>query len=331
VRAGCSASTVSLVFTGKDTGRVSPRLRSLIFAAAAELGYRVNSTASALARGQLESVGFVGPDPMNPFFSMVLEGLTRHLDGAFSLTVLLPEGGEDYSLATAQRAMAGNLAGLILASPGTEFLESFVATCPTVVLDAGRAAGDLPSVDLDLRGAVRDLSGYLASLGHHRIGYVGVSRKKKASLAHRREELQAALLQHGGSLAVDDLVLEGMTIEDAFEGFRRIWPAWSAAGVTAAVCGDDLHAYGVLRAARALGLEIPGEMSLVGFNDLPYSELTRPALSTVNLFPTRLGMEAAAVLGRYIRTGHVPASTVLPSALVVRESTGPVHLCGPYA
>ena len=51
----------------------------------------------------------------------------------------------------------------------------------------------------------------------------------------------------------------------------------------------------------------------------------------MNLFPTRLGMEAAVLLGRYIRTGHVPASTVLPSALVVRESTGPVHLCGPYA
>jgi DNA-binding LacI/PurR family transcriptional regulator len=330
-RAGCSASTVSLVFTGKDTGRVSPQLRGLIFAAAADLGYRVNSTASALARGQLESIGFVGPDPTNPFFSMVLEGLTRHLGSAFSLTVLMPEDGEDYSLSTVRRAMAGNLAGLILASPGTEFLESFVPTCPTVILDAGGTAGDLPSVDLDLRGAVRELSGYLAALGHHRVGYVGVSRKKKVSLQYRREELQAGLLRHGSGLAVDDLVLEGMTIKDAFDGFRRIWPAWSAAGVTAVVCGDDLHAYGVLRAARALSLDVPGDLSLVGFNDLPYSELTRPALSTVNLFATRLGTEAAALLGRYIRTGRTPASKVLPSALVVRESTGPARVRGPRA
>ncbi len=329
-RAGCSASTVSLVFTGKDTGRVSPQLRSLIFAAAADLGYRVNSTASALARGQLESVGFVSPDPTNPFFSMVLEGLTRHLDSAFSLTVLMPEGGEDYSLATVQRAMAGNLAGLILASPGAEFLQTFVPTSPTVILDAGGTAGALPSVNLDLHSAVRELSGYLGSLGHHRVAYVGVSRKK-VSLQYRREELQAGLLEHGSGLAVDDLVLEGMTIDDAFEGFRRIWPAWSAAGVTAVVCGDDLHAYGVLRAARALGLDIPGEVSLAGFNDLPYSELTRPALSSVNLFATRLGTEAAALLGRYIRTGRAPASKVLPSALVVRESTGPVHSRGPRA
>ena len=330
-RAGCSASTVSLVFTGKDAGRVSPQLRSLIFAAAADLGYRVNSTASALARGQLESVGFVSPDPTNPFFSMVLEGLTRHLDSAFSLTVLMPEGGEDYNLAAVRRAMAGNLAGLILASPGTEFLASFVPTCPTVILDAGGAAGELPSVDLDLRSAVRELSGYLASLGHDRVAYVGVSREKKVSLQYRREELQAGLLEHGSGLAVDDLVLEGMTIDDAYEGFRRIWPGWSAARVTAVVCGDDLHAYGVLRAARSLGLHIPGDLSLVGFNDLPYSELTEPSLSTVNLFATRLGTEAAALLGTYIRTGRAPRSTVLPSALVIRESTGPVRPRGPRA
>jgi LacI family transcriptional regulator len=330
-RAGCSASTVSLVFTGKDAGRVSPQLRSLIFAAAADLGYRVNSTASALARGQLESVGFVGPDPTNPFFSMVLEGLTRHLDRDFSLTVLMPEGGEDYNLSTVQRALAGNLAGLILASPGSEFLASFVPTCPTVILDAGGAAGELPSVDLDLRSAVRELSGYLATLGHDRVAYVGVSREKKVSLQYRREELQARLLEHGSGLAVDDLVLEGMTIDDAYEGFRGIWPGWSASGVTAVVCGDDLHAYGVLRAARSLGLDIPGDLSLVGFNDLPYSELTQPSLSTVNLFATRLGTEAAALLGTYIRTGRVPRSKVLPSALVIRESTGPVRPRRPRA
>jgi LacI family transcriptional regulator len=324
-RAGCSPSTVSLVFTGKDTGRVSQQLRSLIYAAAAELGYRVNSTASALARGQLESIGFVGPDPTNPFFSMVLEGLTRHLDRAFSLTVLMPEGGEDYNLTTVRRALAGNLAGLILASPGTGFLESFVPTCPTVILDGGGAAGELPSVDLDLSSAVRELSGYLASLGHDRVAYVGVSREKKVSLQYRREQLQAGLLQHGSGLAVDDLVLEGMTIDDAHEGFQRIWPAWSEAGVTAVVCGDDLHAYGVLRAARSLGLDVPGDLSLVGFDDLPYSELTAPALSTVNLFATRLGTEAAGLLSAYIRTGQVPRSVVLPSALVVRASTGPAR------
>jgi LacI family transcriptional regulator len=324
-RVGCSPSTVSLVFNGKDAGRVSPQIRSQVYAAAAELGYRVNTTASALARGQLESIGFVSPDPTNPFFSMVLEGLAHNLDDAFSLTVPMPERGEDYNLKTVQRALAGNLAGLILATPGTQFLETFIPTCPTVVLDAGGTAGSMPSVDLGLTKAVRDLAEYLASLGHHRVAYIGVARERKASLQHRREELAAGLLGCGAGLAVDDLMLEGLTIDSAFGGFLRIWPAWSAAGVTAVVCGDDLHAYGVMRAARKLGLAIPGDISLVGFNDIPYSELTAPSLTTVNLFATRLGAEAAQMLREFIRTGRAPRSKVVPSALAIRESTGSVR------
>ena len=101
------------------------------------------------------------------------------------------------------------------------------------------------------------------------------------------------------------------------------WPAWSAAGVTAVVCGDDLHAYGVLRAARTLALDIPRDLSLVGFNDIPYSELTAPALTTVNLFATELGRQAARMLREYMTTGSVPESRALPSVLTIRASTGP--------
>lgn len=324
-RVGCSPSTVSLVFNGKDAGRVSPEVRSQVYAAAAELGYRVNTTASALARGQLEAVGFVSPDPVNPFFSMVLEGLTHGLDGEFSLTVLMPERGEDYNLTTVQRALAGNLAGLILASPGTQFLESFTPTCPTVILDAAGTAGSMPSVDLDVSQAVGDLSAYLASLGHCRVAYIGVTRDKKASLEHRREELQAGLLRHGSGLAVPDLMLEGLTIDHAARGFGRVWPAWSAAGVTAVVCGDDLHAYGVMRAARLLGLHIPRDLSLVGFNGIPYSELTAPPLTTVNLFGTELGSQAARMLREYMLTGRAPQSKDLPCVLAIRASTGPAR------
>ena len=129
---------------------------------------------------------------------MVLEGLARSVDRALSLTVLVPERGEDYDLRTVGRALEGNLAGLILASPGTRLLDSFVPTCPTVILDAGGSARSLPSIDLDVVSAARALSGYLASLGHRRVAYVGVSRNK-ASLQHRREALRDGL-ERGSSL-----------------------------------------------------------------------------------------------------------------------------------
>jgi DNA-binding LacI/PurR family transcriptional regulator len=323
-RAGRSLSTVSLVINGKDRGRVAATTRDRVLAAAAELGYRLNTTASALARGERDSIGFVSPDPTNPFFSMVLEGLARTVDSTLAVTVLIPDRGEDYDLRTVQRALAGNLAGLILASPGTRMLEDFVPTCPTVLLDAGGSAGALPSIDLDIRPAARELADYLVCLGHERVAYVGVSRDK-ASLQHRREELAEGLAHHTASLAAEDLVLSELTIDAACHGFRAVWPAWEAAGVTAVVCGDDLYAYGVMRACRSLGLRIPEQVSLVGFGDLPYSQLTAPALSTVNLFATELGIKAAGLLQEYVTTGQPPESTMLATSLVVRESTGPAR------
>jgi DNA-binding LacI/PurR family transcriptional regulator len=318
-RVGCSLSTVSLVINGKDEGRVRPETRARVLAAAAELGYRPNATASALAKGQRDSIGFVSPDPTNPFFSMVLEGLARSLDSDLSLTVLVPERGEDYDLATVRRALEGNLAGLILASPGTRLLESFVPTSPTVILDAGGSAGAVPSIDLDVRSAARTLSEYLASLGHRSVAYVGVSRDK-ASLQHRRDELRAGLEREGSAL-VADLEVAELAIEHAERGFLGAWPEWSEAGVTAVVCGDDLYAYGVMRACRTLGVAIPGDLSLVGFNDLPYSELAAPPLTSVNLFATKLGAEAARLLQGYMRTGKPPRSRQLETSLVIREST----------
>jgi DNA-binding LacI/PurR family transcriptional regulator len=320
-RVGCSLSTVSLVMNGKDAGRVSSQTRALIYEVAGELGYRLNTTASALARGQRDAIAFVSPDPTNPFFSMVLEGLAHRVDSAWSLSVLVPDRGEDYDLATVGRALQGSLAGLILASPGTRLLDTFVPTCPTVILDAGGSAGALPSLDLDVEGAARTLSAYLASLGHRRVAYIGVSRNK-ASLQHRREALREGLERDGSTLVEDDLVLDELSIEHAARGFRQAWPGWSELGVTAVVCGDDLYAYGVMRACRDLGIVIPAELSLVGFNDLPYSELTRPALTTVNLFATELGAQAAALLQRYMATGRRPRSKVLETALVIRDSTG---------
>jgi DNA-binding LacI/PurR family transcriptional regulator len=91
-----------------------------------------------------------------------------------------------------------------------------------VILDAAGTAGSMPSVDLDVSKAVSDLSDHLASLGHSRVAYIGVTRDKKASLEHRREELQVGLLRHGSGLAVDDLMLAGLTIDHAFRGFVRI-------------------------------------------------------------------------------------------------------------
>jgi DNA-binding LacI/PurR family transcriptional regulator len=320
-RVGCSVATVSLVINGKADRRVSSRTQDQIREAIADLGYRLNTTASALAKGESNSLGFVSPDPTNPFFSMVLEGLSGELDERYALTLLMPSHGSDYDRTTLQRALAGNFAGLIVASPGRDLLDNFVPTCPTILLDAGGPQAGIASIDLDVESAARELSRHLVDLGHRHVAYVGVSRDK-ASLQHRRRELAGALRADGAVLAPDDLVLGELTVSAAEDAFPAAWETWSRAGITAVVCGDELYAYGVLRACRRLGVGVPAELSVAGFNDLPYSSLIEPPLTSVNLSAHRLGVEAARVLQRYIRTRRAPSSQTLAASLVVRGSTG---------
>jgi DNA-binding LacI/PurR family transcriptional regulator len=320
-RVGCSVATVSLVINGKADGRVSRRTQDEIREAIADLGYRVNTTASALARGESNSLGFVSPDPTNPFFSMVLEGLSGELDERYALTLLMPSHGSDYDRTTLQRALAGNFAGLIVASPGRDLLDNFVPTCPTILIDAGGTQAGIASIDLDVESAARELSRHLVDLGHRRVAYVGVSRDK-ASLQHRRLELADALRADGAVLTPDDLVLGELTVSAAEDAFPAAWDRWRRAGVSAVVCGDELYAYGVLRACRRLGVGVPAQLSLVGFNDLLYSSLVEPPLTSVNLSAHRLGVEAARLLQGYIRTRRTPSSQTLAASLVVRGSTG---------
>lgn len=326
-RAGVSVAMVSLVANNKSTGRATPDTEERVWNAIRELNYRVNTTASALARGALDTVAFVSPDPTSPFFSEVIEGILDELADDLALTVLVPKVGDDYEASAVKRALAGDLAGLILASPGRLLLDGVAPSCPTVVLDSGDLRDGVTSIDLDLSSAAADIATHLAGLGHRRLAYVGIDRDK-ASLHMRRDALELHLARHGASFAVDDLLVGRTTIADAATAFAEVWDAWRAAGVTAVVCGDDLLAYGVLQVARERPIAVPAELSVLGFNDLPYSSLVSPALTTVDLSARELGTRAASALNALIVGGSRPAtasSAMLSTRLIVRESTGPAR------
>jgi len=318
---GCSVSAVSLVVNGKSSGRVSNDTVGRIWKAVAELEYRLNTSARSLATGQSGSLAFVCPDPTNPFFSLVMEGITSALTDRYELTLLVPSFASDYGRATVHRALAGDFAGLLLASPGRWILDGFVPTCPTIVLDSGGEASGLACIDLDVHSAGREVAEHLTSLGHRTVAYVGISRDK-ASLQHRRTALATALAEHNAELVAYDLVLEELSIAIAEKALPGAWDRWSRQGVTAIVCGDELYAYGIMQAARALGLDVPRDVSIVGFNNLVYSTFVQPSLTSVDMSARVLGIEAGRALQHYIDSGHPPASRLLKTLLVVRQSTG---------
>jgi len=317
---GCSVSTVSLVVSGKAGGRVRQEVQEAVHDAIARLGYRLNTTASALASGTALGVGFLSPDPTNPFFSMVLDGLGEALGDRYALNVLVPTGGADYDRGTVRRALAGDFAGLVLASPGERLLDDFVPTCPTILLDAGGPVGALSSVDVDLTDAMSELADHLTGLGHRRIAYLGF-RREKASVQGRRHQLATALQERGAVLDPTAVELPELTEAAAQTAFTDVWPDWRANGVTAVVCGDELFAYGVLRSCRANGVRVPDDLSLVGFDNLPFSSLIDPPLTSVDLNARALGVAAGRALLDLVGTGTPPVSRTLAATLVVRSST----------
>lgn len=315
-----SVATVSLIANGKSAGRVTPETERRVRAAIEQLDYRVNTTASSLARGHRDTVAFVSPDPTNPFYSLVLDGIVSVLDDSLSLTILVPRHGDDYDPSTVQRALAGDLAGLVLASPGRTLLDSIAPTCPTILLDSGEVRPGMSNMDLDVQAAGIGLADHLVGLGHHRVAYVGVGRDK-ATLQHRRDALHDQLVARGAGLAVPDLLVPRMTTASALDSALELLPAWVRAGVTAVVCGDDLLAYGVLQAAERLGIAVPAQLSVAGFNDLPYSAMVTPSLTSVDLSARELGARTGLTLNGMLLGSEPPTSETLRTRVVVRNST----------
>lgn len=326
--ANCSVATVSLIVNGKSAGRVNPKTEERVWDVVRRLDYRVNSTASALARGIPNTVAMVCPDPTNPFFALVLDGVISGLGDDLVLNLATPNGGEDYSPLTVERAMAGDIAGLILASPGQMLFGDLVPTCPIIVLDAEGQYKDFVTIDLDIVSASRDLAAHLTGLGHRRVAYFGLERDKE-TLLHRRNELANDLAANGAALVVPDIMVKQLSVEAAHDAIATKWELLIAADVSAVVCGDDLLAYGFIAAAKERNISIPEEMSVASFNNLVYSAMTSPSLTSVDLSARELGARAIAALRSLLEDHKEPSSTMVPSRLVVRESTGAVRRIPP--
>ncbi|GAA0964756.1 LacI family DNA-binding transcriptional regulator [Actinocorallia libanotica] len=304
--AGVSQSTVSMVLSGKWPGRVSERTAQKVRAAAERLGYRPNPAARNLRLGRTRTIMLVIPTITAPFFASVHLGAARvAAEHGFSLVVftwpLEPGGPFDGP----QEAIDGMLAS----SMAEATLAGMRRPVPLVMLDSD-PAGTAPTVNFDIDGAMRDLTGHLADLGHHRIGHVA------ADIDVWTFQCRAAAL----AARVPDVVTERAAISftTGFEAATRLLTRHDRP--TALVCDDDTLAVGAYKAARALGLDVPGDVAITGFDDMLLAEALE--LTTVRLPAEQLG--ARAMLGLLdLLNGRTPPRPVLPAELVIRRSTSP--------
>lgn len=316
-KAGVSRATVSRVLNGRET--VDPVLAERVRQVSRRLGYHPSAIAQGLARGESHTVGVVVPDLANPFFPEVVKALTvaAGKDG-FSVVVADSDEDPEAELRLIQD-VSRRVDGLILCSPraGIADLRRVVRKgLPAVCTNRMAGPPLTASVVIDSGRGMEAVLEYLTGLGHRRVAYLA-GPPSSSSNADRSgtllRSLPDAVVVPAGSKSQDGYAAAAAAVE---------------AGVTAIVCFNDLVAFGALARLRALGVAVPGEVSVVGFDDIPAADFVHPPLTTVRLPKAELGRRSWEVLRDQLRDQlgdrTAGASVRLEPTLVVRGSTGRV-------
>jgi len=320
--AGVSQATVSLVLGEKWRGRVSERTARAVREAAGELGYRPNLAARSLRLGRTRTALLVVPALTHEYFARVYTGAAM-VAAEHGFGVVLypsPEGvgpaRDPFGSARAaiDGVLASSMAADALAGIGDGGLDGGL---PLVMLDSGPGApGAPPTVNLAVADGIRQMVRHLLALGHRRIAHL--ASDVDAWTFRVRAETVAAELSRvpDARLTSERCALEvGAAREAALRALSGPGPR-----PTAVLCDGDVLAAGACKAARGLGLRVPFDVSVTGFDDLSLASALDPELTTVRLPAEEVGGHGmAALLG--LLDGKPPLSEELPVQLIVRGST----------
>ena len=317
-KCGVSQATVSLVMSGKSAGRVSEATADAVRRAARDLGYRPNAAARALRSGTAAAVGLVVSDVTHPFFGLTLRGAQQAAWKAGHVVVLIDDAyGAAWGDQSVELLRTGAIDGFLFfaADPPASLQQS--GTPPVVVIEA--TSRRFPHVLLDVDAGVALVLEHLHQLGHRRIGYL-----RSAIAGETFDRRYARWERHLRSSGVDPAAMPvGETHFTAAASIAAGHELLERRGdATAFVSDDDVLAAGLLTAANEAGIDVPGELSIAGFDDLDVALLTSPQLTTVHTDPEALGAAAFELLHARLQ-GRRPKSRTLPVQLVVRASTGP--------
>ncbi|MFE9707561.1 LacI family DNA-binding transcriptional regulator [Streptomyces sp. NPDC005930] len=319
--AGVSQPTVSRAL--RDDPRVSPATREKVKEAARALNYVPSEVGRSLSTRSTRRIGVIVTDLTNPFYPHVVAPLHDELGRLGYRMMLLTERSDE---AVAQEELLDqSLDGVVLATATTDSrLPARLdrRDMPYVFLnrDTGRA-GDYASV-VDNEGGGRLVARELAALGHRRIA--GIFGAANTTTGRERElGFRLALADEGIGLPEERVVRGPFEYETGYEALSFLLDA--AQRPTAVFCGNDVVAVGVLNAARAVGLSVPGDLTVVGFDDLPMASWEVLRLTTVRHDLAELARQAARLLVRRITGRADPAGErlVLPTEFVPRGTHGP--------
>ncbi len=288
-RAGVSPSTVSRVLNGMDAEHMRPETKARVLQAIEELEYTPVKAARALRRQRTQVIAILLPDISNPFFSLLARGVESvAFEEGFSTLICDSNHSVEKESRYLDILLAEGVEGIVftpVGRPDMERTERLLRRGVKIVVADRRVEG-LPTVEADNRGGSRELTKYVIGLGYRKIACI--AGPKEVSTAHDRlagfqEAMEAAdltpvAMRHGK-----------FTYESGYEHAKAIL---ATKNVEAIMCGNDLMAIGAIRAVEDLGLHVPSDLGVTGFDHVPWSDLLRPQLTTVDIPAYQLGQAA---------------------------------------
>ncbi|MHB1534337.1 MAG: LacI family DNA-binding transcriptional regulator [Acidimicrobiales bacterium] len=316
---GVSISTVSRAFSKPEL--LHPETLETVLAAAGNHNYRPSRIASGLASGQLFSLAIVVPDIANPLFPEIIKGAEEAAKQK-GYSVYLLDTNEDPDLEMEMvSSVRKEVDGMVLCSTrmGSKDAASVLAGTPTVCIN-GRVPGS-SSVSVDVGLGTEQILEHLLALGHRRLCYL--SGPKHSWSAARRERALRSRASSGEATVVDI-----GQFPPTFDGGRMAADVALSGTSTALLAHNDLQAVGVLSRLRERSVDVPDEMSVVGFDDILMVGMVSPALTTVSVPKRALGRTAAELLVRFLQVGPSQRhqQRTLRPELIIRESTGTPRL-----
>lgn len=319
-KAGVSTATVSRCLNAPD--KVISDTRERVLRVVNELGYTPNFGGRALAMQRTHTVGAVIPTMDNSIFATGLQAFQQELSNV-GITLLVGCSNYNSSDELEQiKALVGRGAdGLMLIGqerPNAtyEFLEK--RNIPYVLAWTFRKGSEKCYVGFDNFNAAKQLADYVLQFGHRNVAMIAGITAGNDRAADRLNGVKHSL----NSAGLDDLkvVESAYTLADAEQAFSELWQATPKP--TAVICGNDVLAVGAIARAQEIGLRVPEDISIVGFDDIDLASIVSPKLTTVHVPHRRMGKRAAEILIEMINNRTVAASYEIPFEITDRESLG---------
>lgn len=326
--AGVSIATVSRCVN--DPERVKERTRLRVQEAILQTGYSPNTLAQSFRRGKTHVIMVVLPSVGDPFFTGVMRGIRTAASGrGYSLLINETQSNtmnaDEIGAMVASR-QADGIALLASIPPfGTQVISAKSHRALPMVIGCETVSADLaayPSVHINNVAAAQEATQYLISQGHRRIAFI--YGQEQSLLTKDREYGYRAAMRKAGLPIEIGWVLEGkLTIEGAISATRSLLNHRHRP--TAVFCANDEMAMGCMHEIRRAGLQIPADISIVGFDDTRYAEIQSPPLTTVHQPAEEIGERVIYRLLHEIEEGksHGPAVEIVPHRLVIRQSVAP--------